>query len=418
LRYGKYASFLEFLETEVAAKIQDAAKSASSTSDLVNALYDPDWPTCPSPRTFRDWLTKLRTNGHELPTITDMIRPTPTAPASPPPPKPSRDQLAEHRRKSEIAQLKREKKQLLRDFHELEVASGLADEMTQIQGATVKFKPPKKAKSSELFLWAAASDWHVGEVVDPAMVNGINEYNPDIAKERAERYFERVASQVKLLAGKYKVETLGLWLGGDMLSGTIHDDIAESNDLGALGEAEMLLPMWDSGIRYLLEYVPRIHIVASDGNHGRITEQQRVSTRGKYSLELFMYKQMRERAKDLADRVTWQIDLGILHYVDVFGYMHRFSHGDSLRFGGGVGGLIIPLRKRIAKWDEHQPSAYTVIGHFHQLGFPRTAMTNGSLIGFNAFAQKIGAAPELPAQLFWAIHPQIGRCYMSPIVCT
>lgn len=415
MKYGKYASFDDFLVTEISQRIVDAASKCNTAEELIASLYTPEWPTTPSVRTFREWLQRLRAANHDIPQLMDLLKPSIRPDLEPA--ASSKEQLTEHRLRATIAQLKREKKQLLDDFHELEVAADLKEAVGAMASRTIEFKSPNKAKSSQLMPWTGASDWHCAERVDPDTINDINEYDPGIARERAGRYFQRVAAQVALLGSKYKVETLGVWIGGDMISGAIHEDIAEMNELGPLGEAELLLDLWDSGLRYLLDYVPKIHVVTSSGNHGRITHQTRVATRDKYCLESFTYRRMRDRTQDLGDRVTWQINKGIIDYVDVFGYLHRFTHGDSLRFGGGIGGLVVPLRKRIAKWDEHRPAAYTILGHFHQLGYPRAAMTNGSLIGFNAYAQKIGAAPEPPQQLFWAIHPQIGRCYMSPIVC-
>ncbi len=412
MKYGKHESFSAFLEAEVAQKITAAAAKCTSYADLITELHNDDWPTVPSQRCFRDWLAQLRKMGHDLPPLAVLTRPSQELPAEP---KPSSQHLKEHRLQATVKQLRREKKQLLEDFHQLEVASDLKEAIDGLKGQTTKFKAPKKAKTSTIMPWTGASDWHVGEIVDPAMINGINEYTPDIARQRAERYFERVADQVKLYSNRYKIETLGIWIGGDMLSGSIHPDVAESNPLGPLGEAELLLDLWNSGLRYLSEYVPKLHVETSDGNHGRITEKQRVSTRWKYSLEQFLYKRIRDRTKDLD--ITWQIDDGLLSYADIFGHVYRFTHGDSIRYGGGVGGITVPLNKKIAKWDESQPAAYTVIGHYHTCGFPQRALMNGSLIGFNAYAQRIGASPELPQQLFWCVHPEMARCLMTPILC-
>jgi hypothetical protein len=34
-----------------------------------------------------------------------------------------------------------------------------------------------------------ASDWHIEETIDPETINYLNEYNPKIAKQRAEKFW-------------------------------------------------------------------------------------------------------------------------------------------------------------------------------------------------------------------------------------
>ncbi len=47
-----------------------------------------------------------------------------------------------------------------------------------------------------------------------------------------------------------------------------------------------------------------------------------------------------------------------------------------------------------------------------------SGVTNGSLIGYNAYAQKIGASPEPPMQAFFLIDQERGLCHMTKIWVT
>jgi hypothetical protein len=79
-----------------------------------------------------------------------------------------------------------------------------------------------------------------------------------------------------------------------------------------------------------------------------------------------------------------------------------------VKFGGGVGGITIPIRKKLAAWNSAIRADLTVMGHFHQLMDGGDFVVNGSLIGYNEFAQAIGASPEEARQAFFLVHARGG----------
>src|SRR5579885_2214101 len=75
-----------------------------------------------------------------------------------------------------------------------------------------------------------ASDWHWGEVVDPKQINGVNEYNIAIAQKRARNMIE---TTVDLLKNRFSNPTypgIVFALGGDMVSGDIHEELSITNE--------------------------------------------------------------------------------------------------------------------------------------------------------------------------------------------
>jgi hypothetical protein len=70
--------------------------------------------------------------------------------------------------------------------------------------------------------------------------------------------------------------------------------------------------------------------------------------------------------------------------------------------------MTIPIRKKISAWDKAMRADLTVMGHFHQLMDGGDFLVNGSLIGYNEFAQAIGASPEEPRQAFFLVHARNG----------
>ena len=161
---------------------------------------------------------------------------------------------------------------------------------------TYKIEPKKKTNGRSMATAITlASDWHIEEEVKSSQVNGLNKFNIDIAKERAEKYFKVVAQLIEVHNKEYQIDDLILALLGDFISGTIHDDLKEANNIQpteAIWNAQKLIA---SGIRYLLDNTKvNLIIPCSSGNHGRITAKQRTSTEYGNSLEILMYKQLKD----------------------------------------------------------------------------------------------------------------------------
>lgn len=289
------------------------------------------------------------------------------------------------------------------------VAEKERDTLLSVGGVeTYSIKGNKDFDKSSATAIALASDWHIEEGVKSSQVNGLNKFDLDIAKQRAEKFFTVVAQLIKVHQKEYNIDTLILALLGDFISGSIHDDLKEGNDIQpteAIWEAQKLIA---SGIEFLLkETKVNLVIPCSAGNHSRITEKQRVQTEYGNSLEILMYRQM-EKYFNKESRVKFIINDSYLTYVKVYNYSCRFHHGHALKYSGGIGGLFIPAFKAISQWNKSKHADWDFFGHFHQMKDGGNFISNGSLIGFNAYAVKIKADYEAPKQAFAIIDEERG----------
>lgn len=286
---------------------------------------------------------------------------------------------------------------------------------------TVKPIKPRELKSGrrEATWVALASDWHVEERVLPEQVNGVNSYNMQIARARAERYFSGVAYLVNYHADKFKLHDGILWLGGDLITGYLREENLESNECSPVQAIAKLQCWLADGIKYVLEHTKTetLNVVCNSGNHGRLTHKVRPSTREANSIEWLLYHNLaREFAGD--KRVKFSLPHGSMTYVQVYDYTVRFLHGDDAKFGGGVGGVMIPLRKAIYRWNTVRHADWTCLGHFHQMHDLNDLVINGSLIGYNPFALSIGAQFEKPQQAFHLIDSKRGKTMPASIWVT
>jgi hypothetical protein len=247
-----------------------------------------------------------------------------------------------------------------------------------------------------ILLW---SDWHVGEMVDPATVNHKNSYNPDICQERANKLFCNTADMINMLKSRYTINNLIVWLGGDFVTGYIHAELMESNAMAPTQECLFVSSLIKSGLNYLIENtgVSNVIVPCSFGNHGRLTDHIRISTGHVNNIEWFMYQTLAEQYK-LHDKITFYISDGHVMYMEVWGKMLRFTHGDAIRYGGGTNGVAVPISKWISKHDQIEPADMTFLGHFHNTCFDKRFTVNNCLIGATPYSARLGFPVEPPDQ--------------------
>lgn len=268
---------------------------------------------------------------------------------------------------------------------------------------------------------ALLSDWHFEETVLPETINGLNEYNLDIAARRWSSCIQNLLRLVTIDRNHSEINEIVLWLGGDFITGYIHEELIESNSLSPTQATRFAKKLIISGIEFLLQYgkFEKIIIPCSYGNHGRTTTKKRISTGHKNSYEWMMYHDIADYFNDKAEsRVRFIVPDGLFTYMNVYGFNCRFWHGDTVSYQGGIGGLTIPLIKAIHRYNQQIRADYNFMGHYHQLHQPtKDCMVNGSGIGFNPYAQGIGASPEQPMQGYCLIDQKRGLTIKAPIFC-
>jgi hypothetical protein len=115
-------------------------------------------------------------------------------------------------------------------------------------------------------------------------------------------------------------------------------------------------------------------------------------------------------------RVEFLVAMGYHSYVELYGKTIRFHHGHAINYGGGVGGITIPVKKAIANWQRGRKADLDCFGHFHQFMDGGTFIANGSMIGYNAFALQIKAEFEKPKQAFFLWDKTRGKTVTAPIL--
>lgn len=275
----------------------------------------------------------------------------------------------------------------------------------------------ERKKTSQSTAVIIASDWHLEEQVLPATVEHMNEYDLSIAELRARRFFQNALKLIEMTRSKSQIDNLILALLGDFISGYIHPELMESNQLSPVKACAEAFRWICNGIDFLLEHgnFKRIIIPCCVGNHGRTTEKPRVSTEVNNSYEWLLYHFIQNHYAD-NPKIEMHIAEGYFCYLNVYNLMLRFHHGQNIRYMGGVGGIHVPLNKAIAQWDKFKKADLDILAHWHSRQSTNKYVINGSLIGYNPFAIRIKAEFEKPCQTFFLLHPSKGKTVEAPIL--
>lgn len=326
------------------------------------------------------------------------------------------DPVVQHIERRREARARDDRKELLERL-------AVAEERVRVLDAISVNLPPASVKRRErapgvreATAVALASDWHVEETVDPDKIEGLNKYDLTIAEARIGRFFEGFEWLIGYHRQAFTVRDAVLWLGGDLLSGFIHEELLESNELSPAETVLFLRRHLRDGIKRLLtdKGLERLIVPCNYGNHGRTTERKRINTGAQNSFEWLLYNVL---AGDFAEepRVRFLVAQGEHCYVNVYDFVLHFTHGDSVNYGGGVGGISIPVNKAVASWNTVKRAHYHNFGHFHQRLEGRDWNANGSLIGYSPYAFHVKAQFEPPQQSFYLVDSRRGRCQSTPI---
>ena len=318
--------------------------------------------------------------------------------------------------REELKSEKRAKEKLLQRVEQLQDQLQTALDIKDIEVAE-QIAAQVGSSRSELVPVLLCSDWHCGAIVDPATVCDLNSYDLDEYHRRVQALFRNVLHVVQMLRSTSDVRQMVVWLGGDLIDNWLHPDQAETQ---LLSPTQQLIECERSivqGLDFLLEHadLERLVLPCSYGNHGRTTDKMRSTNGAATSYEWLMYQSLRRHYRN-EPRLDFRISDGNVSYLEVMDKTLRFHHGDAIRYGGGVGGIAVPLQKWLYRQDVGIRADHTFLGHFHSLTVGPNFGVNGSLIGPTAYGLKFGFAPERPQQLLRCIDSERGFTISAPIL--
>lgn len=330
--------------------------------------------------------------------------------------------------KIETAKLRRERDAALHK------ASGLQDQLEEALKALhfigdvteANIEPPKwlspdKPKLSAATLVVMLSDLHLDEVVIPSEVDGLNAYNRQIAEMRLNKWTRNVVKMARHYLAGVKYDGCVLLLGGDIFSGDIHEELADTNADTMMGSLLYWSEQLAAAIDLLATEFGKVHVASVVGNHGRTTRKPRMKLRAKTNFDWLLAKVLeRHFAKD--KRVTFDTPESTDCFTKIYGYGHLMTHGDQVSGGGGIGGIYPPImRLRARKAQRYLATGANFstlwMGHWHQYLPSPFLVVNGSMKGVDEYAFINNFGYEPPQQALAIVTPEHGITIQAPVFC-
>jgi hypothetical protein len=265
-----------------------------------------------------------------------------------------------------------------------------------------------------------ASDWHFGEVVDPGQVNGVNEYNIAIARERARTMIEVTIDLLTNHIKHKKYPGIVFALGGDMVSGDLHEELTATNEKEIM---PCVMELWATlvwCIETLAAEFGNVFVPCVTGNHGRNTFKTRNKGRNYTNFDWLCYQFLAKRFEN-DKRVQFLIPDGSDASYHVYGHKYCLTHGDAFRGGDGLigsfGAIIRGDHKKRGRNSQIGLDYDTLLmGHFHQLIQLQRLIVNGSLKGYCEYAYANNFSFEPARQALWITSPTHGITFSAPVL--
>lgn len=265
------------------------------------------------------------------------------------------------------------------------------------------------------------SDIHYGEVVRPEEVNHANAFNCTIAAQRLKHTFQSAVRLMKQYVKNPSYDGCVVALGGDLLSGNIHEELAESNEeainLSIMGLTDLLI----GGLELMLFEFPHVFVPCVVGNHGRQSRKPRAKGRVHENYEWLIYEYLR-RHFSKEKRIQFMIPEGADCQFRIYNKNVLLTHGDQFHGGTGISGLYTPLMLGMARKQRRnqamgRPFDMMMVGHWHQYVHTNQLVVNGSVKGLDEYAFQGNFGAEPPQQALWIEHPRNGATFRMPVLC-
>jgi len=329
---------------------------------------------------------------------------------------------SERNLKEKIRRLELELKSATRESSELDSIKGvigaLRNKVEDLDTPDFLINPRKQHGSPgvpTLFL----SDLHWAEIVHPSQINGVNHYNLRIAHERMQTCADSAVHLLKILSPKMDYPGLVMPLGGDMISGNIHEELTASNEINSMPAVLDLYGVLRGVIYQMADTFGHVFLPCVTGNHGRDTHKIWAKDRHHTSFDWLLYRFL-AKSFEADKRITFYIPDGPDAYYKIYDHAYLLTHGDSFKTGDSMIGCLGPIlrgdhkkRSRNAQIDMQYDTM--ILGHFHSYIHHGRVIVNGSLKGYDEFAYAGNFGFERPQQALWITHPKYKITYRMPV---
>jgi hypothetical protein len=245
---------------------------------------------------------------------------------------------------------------------------------------------------------------------------GANEFNIPIFERRFQALventidlcFNHMTGALAIDGAKYPGIVVNLF--GDLLSGNIHEELAQTNEMETIPAVLHLTGRIAWGLRQYADRFGRVFVPSVPGNHGRNTKKPQAKNACFTSFDWMIGKMLQAHFAD-DDRIQFLCPDGFDVYYRVLHHRILGTHGDRTGAKGGDGfiGVIGPIMRGAHKvrlsYAARGREIDTIIqGHWHnEIALPGLRVNN-CIKGYDEWAMSMRFTPTPPSQDLFFIH--------------
>lgn len=326
----------------------------------------------------------------------------------------SREEILEHEVRELRRVMGRERKG---DVHAERVTQAIVEAVGTYRSPGAP-RPPRKPRGSDAAHHRGLlclSDFHGGEVVDPAVINGLNTYDWQIMLDRVEELKTGVVSHIR---NGPPLTGLDVLFVGDMCSGANHDEITITNELPLAEQAVKMGSLQAKIVRDIATALELdVRCGGVEGNHPRLTKAPAAKmphNNGDWIANMIAAQALDEHG------IPFEVGRGSMLWR-IAGRVIYVWHGDGIRSSmpGVPWGGVMRRTNQIQATFPHRIDHF-LHGHFHQANVVQGGrlIGNGALKGTDEWVTKNFGGGDGPTQLLLTFDERhewmTGVSYLTP----
>ncbi|MBC8739771.1 hypothetical protein F6X40_23955 [Paraburkholderia sp. UCT31] len=239
------------------------------------------------------------------------------------------------------------------------------------------------------------SDWRWGAAFPFEDTAGVNEYNEDVAKERAQRVFQSAFEVLKDNLAGHHYEAFVCALGGGFIEGSVSLLKAfNAAELQAVERVGAVANELADGITQLSREFPEVYVPC-------VARQATAHDAPAVLLDKLVYDVTRDLLEGTLDNVTFDISTSSDMLFKVYDTTFLLSHADN--------------PQRTATREEVGYDRLMLAGRGPRFKSVDETIVNGSLIGPRCWPDDRLLREDMPCQALWVTHPEKGVGYLQPV---
>jgi hypothetical protein len=284
--------------------------------------------------------------------------------------------------------------------------------------------PERAVKKREHMPYLLTSDFQAGEVIKAEETDAGYGYDTETFIRRYRYLIDTTIYLSFDHAGKdWSYPGIIYARGGDTISGGIHEELRDTDDMTPIEAVELVFEQESAGIEKLAEAFGRVDVKGPDaaGNHDRTTMKPRSKNASGHSYDRLISYMLKRHFKN-DKRVSFQTSPSFDVFFPIYNMNILLTHGDRIGSGGGTGfiGPGANIMKGAMKVIAEQAALGRKVdrvdmGHWHYPMSLEWVTGNGCFPGFSEYAKSFRMRPSPPQQFLLYHAPGRGVVDIKPI---